>query len=179
MPEPTPRRSQYPPEAYFDIETLLSTAQAQRILLLGNIDPGFMQNHLDQLAVLQLDSLVHSINTSQIEDVFKIRERYDMVICLDVFEHLSKKLGAQLLAHIRDVVSSQYCICLPVGSTINKDGWQLNDLFAFALNRVNTFHVNDTQYMLFKYSLNNYKKTPDWLNADNWANPHMWGKYWW
>ncbi|MDG4868168.1 DUF6231 family protein [Guyparkeria sp. 1SP6A2] len=32
---------------------------------------------------------------------------------------------------------------------------------------------------VFKYDILDYKHTPDWLNARNWANPELWGKYRW
>jgi len=60
------------------------------------------------------------------------------------------------------------------------EGWHLTDLFSFALSKVASYLQEDqTEIGLFKYNINDYKKTPDWLNADNWANPQMWGKYWW
>jgi hypothetical protein len=27
--------------------------------------------------------------------------------------------------------------------------------------------------------LREYKQVPDWLNAKFWANPQLFGKYWW
>lgn len=32
---------------------------------------------------------------------------------------------------------------------------------------------------VFNYDIRDYKHTPDWLNARNWANPELWGKYRW
>jgi len=52
-------------------------------------------------------------------------------------------------------------------------------LFSFALKKVAIYEHNDKKFGLFKYNISDYKTTPDWLNADNWANPEMWGKYWW
>jgi hypothetical protein len=61
----------------------------------------------------------------------------------------------------------------------NSQGWLLNDLFSFALKKVASYPCNGIEYGLFTYHIDDYKKTPDWLNADNWANPEMWGKYRW
>ena len=31
-------------------------------------------------------------------------------------------------------------------------------------------------YFVYVYNISNYKKTPDWLNNENWANPELWEK---
>ncbi|MFP4252452.1 MAG: DUF6231 family protein [Guyparkeria sp.] len=32
---------------------------------------------------------------------------------------------------------------------------------------------------MYLFDIETYKRTPDWLNARNWANPELWGKYRW
>lgn len=32
---------------------------------------------------------------------------------------------------------------------------------------------------VYLFDIETYKHTPDWLNARNWANPELWGKYRW
>jgi len=166
----------YPSDALFDIETLVNVAQAEKILLLGNGDASFLTNYQEQKAVLGQHCAVTHLTASEIKQLPQLEERFDVAICLDLFEHMDKALGMQVLARLRDVLSPQYCICLPLNSAAD---WQLNDLFSFALSKVASYQIADTEYGLFKYNINDYKKTPDWLNADNWANPQMWGKYWW
>ena len=31
-------------------------------------------------------------------------------------------------------------------------------------------------YFFYVYNIGTYKKTPDWLNNENWANPELWEK---
>ena len=31
-------------------------------------------------------------------------------------------------------------------------------------------------YFIYVYNIGSYKKTPDWLNNENWANPELWEK---
>ena len=103
-----------------------------------------------------------------------------MAIAVNLFEHLEKTKGMQVLSRLRDVLSPQYCIALPTSQTISSTSWHITDLFSFALSKVSSYkQSNQPEIGLFKYNINDYKKTPDWLNADNWANPQMWGKYWW
>lgn len=169
----------YPRELFFDIETLLNVAQPTRILLLGNTSADFLNNYIEQKKILGQTCLVTQIGNADFSQLNKLDDRFDVAIALDWFEHLSKTMGQQTLSRLRDVLSQQYCICLPMSQSPNTSDWHLTDLFSFALSKVASYTHNDKIYGLFKYNIHDYKKTPDWLNADNWANPNMWGKYWW
>tara|TARA_B100000530_G_C15906141_1_gene467418 strand:- start:239 stop:688 length:450 start_codon:yes stop_codon:yes gene_type:complete len=46
----------------------------------------------------------------------------------------------------------------------------LGFILAFKINQNNLF------YLVYVYNISNYKKTPDWLNSENWANPELWEK---
>lgn len=169
----------YPSDAFFDIETLVNVAQADRILLLGNVEPDFLNNYRDQKAIINQSVSVTHIRANEIDQLWRLKQRFDVAIAIDLFEHIEKTKGQQTLSRLRDVLSPQYCICLPVNRNIDSDSWHITDLFSFALSKVSNYQMNSTDYGLFKYNINDYKKTPDWLNANNWANPQMWGKYWW
>ncbi len=173
----------YPNDVFFDIETLVNVSQAQRILLLGNCEPSFLDNYIQQKALLNQNCELTYIASHEIESLWKLNQRFDVAIVINLFEHIEKSKGMQVLSRLRDVLSPQYCICLPLSSAAKPDSWHLTDLFSFALSRVSNYQIEvDGKAMelgLFKYNINDYKKTPDWLNADNWANPQMWGKYWW
>ena len=173
----------YPNDSWFDIETLINVAQPQSILLLGDCDAAFLQNYLQQRTLLELPCSVTQLRVNQIEDFNALQQKFDVAIAINWFEHFDKRRGEQVLARLRDVLCPQYCICLPLQSSSNSNNvdksWQITDLFSFALSKVASYTVDNVEYGLFKYNINDYKKTPDWLNADNWANPQMWGKYWW
>lgn len=170
--------SPYPRDALFDIETLINVAQPQSILLLGDHSADFLQAYVDSRALINQPCDVTCICSSELAQFAELEQRFDIAVVLNLFEHIDKREGSQILSRLRDVLAPQYCICLPLdGSEAN--AWQLTDLFAFALTRVAAYQQEELRYGLFKYHINSYKKTPDWLNADNWANPQMWGKYWW
>ena len=84
-----PKPTLYPNEVYFDIETLLNVAQAQSILLVGNVDESFALNYAQQKSVLQQHCEIDTITTTNIDDIFDLHKRYDIVICLGIFEHIS------------------------------------------------------------------------------------------
>ena len=171
---------EYPKDLFFDIETLINTAQPSRILLIGDCDAGFLTTYQQQKKLIQQDCEINSISSTDIDQLWQINDAYDVAIVVNLFEHLEKSKGMQVLSRLRDVLSPQYCIALPVSKSRNDAEWHLTDLFSFALSKVSSYQQdNESTISLFKYNINDYKKTPDWLNADNWANPQMWGKYWW
>jgi len=167
----------YPADVLFDIETLVYVAQPERILLLGDSDASFLDAYIEQKLLLRQVSSVRHISCADIHALADEEARFDVAIAMDLFEHVDKPTGAQVLSRLRDVLSAQYCVCLPLGNSTND--WQLNDLFSFALKRVASYTHNGKEYGLFKYNIGDYKRTPDWLNAENWANPNMWNKYRW
>ena len=170
----------YPKELFFDIETLINVAQPSRILLIGDCDTEFLQNYQTQKSLIQQDCQVSNISCEDIDQLWQLQESFDVAIVVNLFEHLDKSKGMQVLSRLRDVLSPQYCIALPLSQKQSNNAWHLTDLFSFALSKVASYkQAEEPEIGLFKYNINDYKKTPDWLNADNWANPQMWGKYWW
>ena len=175
--------SLYSNAVFFDIETLINVAQPSSILLLGDHSSDFLATYIEQKSILnQTCQLTHisSKNIATLSDM----QRHDVAICIDLFEHIEKRKGMQILSQLRDLLCHQYCIALPVSCSVDQqsNSWNITDLFSFALERVaayDTLNNKDTTINLFKYNIKDYKKTPDWLNSNNWANPEMWGKYWW
>ena len=170
----------YPKDLFFDIETLINVAQPTRILLIGDCDADFLSSYKEQKQLIQQSCEIDTITSEDINQLWQTQKAYDVAIAVNLFEHLEKAKGMQVLSRLRDVLSPQYCIALPTSKTTSNTDWHLTDLFSFALSKVTEYSQTDgTNIGLFKYNISDYKKTPDWLNADNWANPQMWGKYWW
>jgi len=169
----------YPSDIFFDIETLINVAQPKRILLLGDCDAAFLDNYCQQKALLTQSCEVVQVSHQEVKKLWEPIGAFDVAIAANLFEHIDKTQGMQVLSRLRDVLSPQYCVCLPIVKQNDSDGWQLTELFSFALSRVASYEHQGKELGLFKYNINDYKKTPDWLNADNWANPELWGKYWW
>lgn len=170
----------YPSDSYFDIETLVNVSQPARLLFLGNSSSAFLNDYIEQKNLIGQACDVTHIRSCNYSQFMQLESRFDIAIALDWFEHIDKTQGQRTLSRLRDVLSSQYCICLPLEQ--GPSDWQLNELFSFALSNVAFYQNSDTQqikYGLFKYNIDDYKKAPDWLNADNWANPQNWGKYRW
>ncbi len=171
----------YPSDIFFDVDTLLNNVNATRILLLGDIDADFLNNYVAQKNLLNQECHVMHIKSKDLAMLEKLQPQFDVGIAVNLFENISKVQGKQVLSKLRDVLTKQYCVCLPITLSSDNESWQLNDLFSFALERVATYQSLDKkiEYGLFKYNINTYKKTPNWLNPNNWSNPTMWNKYRW
>ncbi|WP_189399593.1 DUF6231 family protein [Arenicella chitinivorans] len=169
----------YPRDVQFDIDTLINDAQPKTILALGDFDAALFDEYRAQKSLLQQPCEVEHVSVSDCMQVMRMATRFDVAVAFNLFEHISRQHGMQILARLRDVVAAQYCICLPLGKHDDQSHWQLTDLFSFALKRVSTYTTPEAEFSLFKYSIYDYKSTPDWLNPDNWANPHMWNKFRW
>lgn len=176
----------YPNDLWADIETLINVAQPNSIVIIGDIDEYLFINYQTQKKVLGHEVELTFLNPKQNNSyatIFNTTKQFDLAVAANIFEHADHMTGTNIISRLRDVVSKQFCIALAVGSSqINNQPtttWQLGDLFALGLQRVANYKHYKQTFGLFKFNINNYKKTPDWLNADNWANPEMWGKYSW
>lgn len=101
--------------------------------------------------------------------------RYDLALVADCLEHLPKRDGLRLLGGIRNLNASRIAVLVD----LNACDWQATDFFALALQVSARFERDEQTLTLFTYDLLDYKQVPDWLNAKFWANPQMYGKYWW
>ena len=168
-------KTTFPNDLWFDLEALVTTAQPDTIALIGDYPEDFLDSYLSQRELIGKSVGLERVSTAEAP---KLESPSDLVIMVNVLEQFDKQGGTLILGRMRDVMSRQFCVCVPLAKAGN-GGWSLSELLALGLRRVSQYQINDAPYGLFKFSLNDYKSTPDWLNADNWANPELWGKYWW
>ena len=104
----------------------------------------------------------------------------DLAIIVNTLENIEKKLGANILARLRDVYSKRLLTVVPVKTDANqsklKSTWHETDFIAYGMRQITTY--SDGKH-LYEYNILNYKSIPDWLNAKNWANPELWDKFRW
>lgn len=101
--------------------------------------------------------------------------RYDLALIADCLEHMPKREGLQLLGGIRNLNANRIAVLVDLAAC----DWQATDFFALALQISARFERDEQTLTLFTYDLFAYKQVPDWLNAKYWANPQMFGKFWW
>lgn len=117
------------------------------------------------------------VNTAEVPLPAQLaNQRYDLAIVANELERLDKRAGTQLLAGLRNLSVSRMAVL--VDHSLTSD-WQETDFFALALQRSARFEQGDRRLTLYTYDLAEYKQVPDWLNSKYWANPEMFGKYWW
>lgn len=170
---------QYPQEVFYDIETLISVAQPDSILVLGHHDTSYLTDYQQQAKTLGREIQITCVAASEATKLLPTMAQYDVAVAVGIFETVDKRTGERILSRLRDVQCRQFCVALPMSSQLDRQAWGLVDMLSFGLRKVATYQHKEQTFALFKYHLRDYKKTPDWLNADNWANPEMWGKYWW
>jgi len=103
------------------------------------------------------------------------KQRYDLALFADCLEHLPKRSGLELLGSVRNLNASRMAVLVDLDAC----EWQITDFYALALQVSDRFQRDGQTLTLFTYDLLQYKQVPDWLNARFWANPEMFGKYWW
>ena len=85
----------------------------------------------------------------------------------------SERLDA-VIAHLRDFLSLEFYVLHP-GDPLE----QTRRMGALGLRCLETFDVDGQPWGLNHFSLETYKKTPNWLNSRFWANPQLWNKFRW
>lgn len=102
-------------------------------------------------------------------------QRFELAVFVDCLEHLNKRAGLELLAGVRNLNASKLAVLVDISAC----DWQLSDFYALALQASERFQRDTQTLTLFTYDVREYKQVPDWLNAKFWANPQLFGKYWW
>ncbi|HAQ87993.1 MAG TPA: hypothetical protein DCR78_16350 [Pseudomonas sp.] len=161
------RSSQTPQQA---LAALLEQHRPARLLYVGHSE------------LPAIDAFSHSHNHCQIDRALTgplpadlAARRYDLALVADCLEHLPKRDGLQLLGGIRNLNTSRMAVLVD----LNASDWQATDFYSLALQLSGRFERGGQTVTLFTYDLLDYKQVPDWLNAKYWANPQMFGKYWW
>lgn len=161
------RSSQTPQQA---LAALLEQHRPARLLYVGRSE------------LPAIDAYSHSHDHCQIDRALTgplpadlAARRYDLALVADCLEHLPKRDGLQLLGGIRNLNTSRMAVLVD----LNASNWQATDFYSLALQLSGCFERGGQTVTLFTYDLLDYKQVPAWLNAKYWANPQMFGKYWW
>jgi len=96
---------------------------------------------------------------------------WELALVGDTLEILPKRDGEVLLAGLRDLHARRSVVRLG-----HCPHWSDHDLIAFGFHRLAT---TDSGVHYFGFDIATYKPTPDWLNADHWANPQLFERFRW
>lgn len=146
-----------------DLKRAIEQLRPAQLLLIGHHEREPLLRHANQCG-----SQVTSM-TASTAAVLPADQRFDLAIVTEPEPHLGIKMTTALLAALRDVHARRLLILVSGNSAI--------DLKALGFSLLADYPDNARQ--LYGFELKNYKSTPDWLNAQYWANPEMWDKKRW
>ena len=101
--------------------------------------------------------------------------RAGLAVLVGVLETLTPDEGARLLGSLRDLRARRLLVAVPAHDA----RWRLDAMLALGLEAAGHASAGGGPLALYTFDIDRYKRTPDWLNARNWANPELWGRHRW
>lgn len=165
----------YPKELFFDATTLLETICPEEILIIGVSISELANEYQKQCLLINKNCSITKANYPIDVSNVVFSKRYDIAIISEVIESGNKQNAEQIIGRLRDLCSPRIIIF----ANLSNSQWQDYDLYGFGFNKYNQYKSDNTQFALYQHNIDSYKRTPDWFNPKNWANPEMWNKFWW
>jgi hypothetical protein len=149
-----------------DLQRIATNFAPHSILLVTPPDHPLAASLADRPEVLRVDA------TNLLEGKTDMPPRRRLALVADTLEHLSASRGETLIALLRDrLAETLYCLADP-------EQWPAPRMLALGLQPFDVY-PRDGGAALYHFDLYDYKRTPDWLNPCNWANPEQWNKHRW
>jgi len=141
-----------------------------RILILCPWDLGPLPEHVTLLSHPgELSALTASGRT------------FALAVTAGVLEDLEAEDGGVLLASLRDLKAARLLVAVPAVTDHrrHRSTWPLEHMLAHGLEARRILGTGDAALALYGFDIDHYKKTPEWLNSRNWANPENWNRFRW
>jgi hypothetical protein len=169
--------SNLPEECLSDLCAVLRDVKPRQVMIV-TLDPDHLRSLLEQQ--LQDSELVFKAADTLSADIRHL-PLYDAVVLHGVVEQLEKPLAQTIIGALRDLHARHLFILVPIGDQWlqQESHWQQSDLLALGMSVFRTYHVEDAVLQWYRFELESYKATPDWLNSKYWANPELFGKFRW
>ena len=100
--------------------------------------------------------------------------QFDFVLIKGLLEHLSHELAEHVIAQVRDLHAREMLLI-----TLGDSEWKTTDFIGLGLRQIAEIEQQGETSHAWYFSLETYKRTPDWLNNRYWANPEKFDKYRW
>ncbi len=95
---------------------------------------------------------------------------FDYAVLTDLPGALTHASAEALIARMRDINAQKVFWVLGEAAP-----WTPKDAISLGFHQLQ----QDKGFTLYGFDINNYKSTPDWLNAKHWANPERWNQNRW
>lgn len=99
--------------------------------------------------------------------------RFDVALVAGLLEEAHPGGCVTLISRLRDIYATR--LFVRVEDTRANQAWAHAELVELGLQPL----LEDGSVGIYGFDINAYKDTPDWLNAESWANPELWGKHRW
>ena len=106
-------------------------------------------------------------------------DKIEHLLLYQAFESVPRANALPILAQLRDRRCKLIHIGLEHSHASNETAILPQDLAALGFTCIHQYPFKNHAFHLFRFSLYNYKRTPDWLNSRFWANPERWDKTRW
>ncbi len=160
-----------------DLSGLLDTHQPRSVLVVGPEIPAAVGAYKNSHPDCTITHLKVTASCNDLNDL----GHYDLGIISEALERMDKSDAGRLIAGLRDLHTSRFYAVVPIGGHWpgQRSSWEPSDLIAYGMGLAGQYSDGEKALHLYKFDINDYKKTPDWFNADHWANPELWDKYRW
>lgn len=185
----------YPKEIIFDAIEIVETICPKRILIIGESLQNIASDYQQQCTIINSPCDITTINVSTTLTHPAYAKRYDLAIVGETIETNEKIKSEHIFSKLRDLCTPKIIV---LGDLTNSN-WSKNELFGFGFIQHAAYKTSNSQYALqqqedlqskleknqpkelglYHYNIDSYKKTPEWFNPKNWANPELWNKFWW
>ncbi len=154
------------------LQHLIEDAALKRVLYLGDEAPALHTDTNTVLFTMSPQSLLPGRRFDQ--ESLTTLPASDLVIAGDVLEACDYQAGLQLLAGLRNQLQARICALVPASSP-----WQFSDFIGLGFKRLAHCTKQQDSVTVYSYAIADYNFTREWNNARFWANPELFGKYWW
>ena len=147
---------------------VLKNTNYKRLVICENIN-GQIYNILSEEGIkfTNYESL-QDIDISFDDDNFLIISITD---CIGLHEELYQNIGKLILTFPSNIlISSRVLNENYLDSKLHKI------LMSLVFQARRQIQQNNIFFIFYIYNISSYKKSPDWLNSYNWANPELWDK---
>jgi len=124
-------------------------------------------------------TLRKNVKIAEIKSLLKASantQRFNTILLYNIVESLPKKKTQHLIAKTRDILATSVYLFLDYQKCST---WSSAELMALGFRIEKEYRKQKENWDLYYFNIEDYKKTPDWLNSKGWANPENWDKFRW
>lgn len=165
-----------PGQVLSSIRNAVSEARPQSILVV--VEEKSEVNDLLGLSIEQVQMFqLHIVDFADLEHLPHV----DVAVMLQSVLDSRRELMQSAVARLRDVAATLTYVLIKTELNQVGDSSSLSkqDLFELGFTLHQDITAGVEYFSLFRFDIEHYKTTPNWLNANDWANPERWGKNRW